>query len=116
MEDGEFALGRGSWIDGDASTETVFEVLSGYREGDAFMATHFAETFDECASDTYREVVIEDYSDKPFTGWNLAPIESRWYSLPSDFCQGADFWYPRNSNKSDRIYYHLLPKNWVVFG
>jgi hypothetical protein len=44
MEDGEFTLGRGSWIDGDASTETVFEVSSGYRESDAFMATHFAES------------------------------------------------------------------------
>ena len=34
MEDGEFTLGRGSWIDGDADTETVFEVgpgLPGWR-------------------------------------------------------------------------------------
>lgn len=85
MEDGEFSLGRGSWIDGDASTETVFEVSSGYREGDAFMATHFAESFAECANDVCREVVIEDSSDEPFADWDLAPGESRWGSLSSDF-------------------------------
>lgn len=85
MEDGEFTLGRGSWIDGDASTETVFEVSSGYREGDAFMATHFAESFAECASDVCREVVIEDSSDEPFSAWDLAPGEGRWSSQASDF-------------------------------
>jgi len=85
MEDGEFTLGRGAWIDGDASTETVFEVSSGYRDGDAFAATHFAESFSECADDVCREVVIEDHSDEPCSEWGLTPGKSNWSSLPSDF-------------------------------
>lgn len=85
MEDGEFTLGRGSWIDGDADTETVFEVTTDYREGDAFVASSFAESFAECAVDVCREVVIEDFSDEPFTGFDLQPDTSRWSSLPSSF-------------------------------
>jgi hypothetical protein len=82
MEDGEFTLGRGTWTDGDADTETVFEVTADYREGDAFIATGFAESFTECARDVCREVVIEDFSDEPFTGWNLERDKTRWASLP----------------------------------
>jgi hypothetical protein len=85
MEDGEFALGRGTWTDGDADTETVFEVTADYRDGDAFIATGFAESFAECARDVCREVVIEDTSDKPFTAWDLKPDRSRWNSLPCSF-------------------------------
>ena len=85
MEDGEFSLGRGTWIDGDADTETVFEVTSDYREGDAFVASQFAESFTECARDVCREVVIDDGSDGPFTGWDLAPDKKRWGSLPCSF-------------------------------
>jgi hypothetical protein len=85
MEDGEFSLGRGSWTDGDADTETVFEVSSQYRDGDAFIATGFAESFSECACDVCREVVIEDFSDEPFTGWDLGPDKKRWGSLPCSF-------------------------------
>jgi hypothetical protein len=85
MEGGEFTLGRGTWIDGDADTETVFEVTADYREGDAFIATGFAESFAECARDVCREVVIEDTSDEPFTGWNLERDKTRWASLPCSF-------------------------------
>lgn len=85
MEDGEFTLGRGTWVDGDADTETVFEVTPDYREGDAFAATHFAESFAECASDVCREVVIEDFSDKPFADWDLQQDKSRWNNLPCSF-------------------------------
>lgn len=83
MGDGEFSLGSGTWIDGDADTETVFEVTPDYREGDAFLASQFAESFKECARDVCREVVIEDWSDEPFTGWDLKPDAKRWGSL---FC------------------------------
>lgn len=85
MEDGEFTLGRGTWIDGDSDTETVFEVTPDYRDGDAFVATQFAESFTECARDVCREVVIEDSSDTPFTGWDLAPDKKRWSELPCSF-------------------------------
>jgi hypothetical protein len=85
MEDGEFTLGRGAWVDGDADTETVFEVTPGYRDGDAFIATHFAESFTECARDACREVVIEDFSDEPFTAWELPQDKSLWSSLPCSF-------------------------------
>lgn len=85
MDDGEFSLGRGSWVDGDADTETMFEVTPDYREGDAFVATHFAESFLRCAEDVCREVVIEDFSDEPFTGWNLSRDKKRWASLPCSF-------------------------------
>jgi hypothetical protein len=85
MEDGEFILGRGTWADGDADTESVFEVTPDYRDGDAFAATHFAESFAECARDVCREVVIEDFSDTPFTGWDLKPDAQRWASLPCSF-------------------------------
>lgn len=85
MEDGEFTLGRGTWVDGDADTETVFEVTAEYREGDAFIATGFAESFAECARDVCREVVIDDTSDEPFTGWNLERDKTRWASLPCSF-------------------------------
>jgi hypothetical protein len=85
MEDGEFTLGRGTWIDGDSDTETVFEVTPDYRDGDAFVATQFAESFAACASDVCREVVIEDFSDTPFTGWDLAPDRKRWSELPCSF-------------------------------
>lgn len=81
MEDGEFTLGRGSWVDGGADTETVFEVSEGYRDGDEFAALGFAASFKECAADPCREVVIEDSSDEPFTGWDLKPDKSRWASL-----------------------------------
>ena len=85
MEDGEFSLGRGTWTEGDADTETVFEVSSEYRDGDAFIATGFAESFTECARDVCREVVIEDFCDEPFTGWDLARDKTRWASLPCSF-------------------------------
>ncbi len=85
MDDDEFTLGRGAWVDGDADTETVFEVTPGYRDGDAFMATHFAESFTECARDVCREVVIEDFSDEPFTGWDLPQYKERWSDLPCSF-------------------------------
>lgn len=85
MEDGEFTLGRGTWADGDADTETVFEVTPDYRDGDAFVATHFAESFTECARDVCHEVVIEDTSYEPFTGWNLEPDKKRWESLQCSF-------------------------------
>lgn len=85
MEDGEFSLGRGTWIDGDAYTETVFEVTTDCREGAAFVAAQFAQSFMECAKDVCREVVIEDWSDGPFTGWDLKPDKKRWGSLHCSF-------------------------------
>jgi hypothetical protein len=85
MEDGEFALGRGSWEDGDADTETVFEVSPDYRDGDAFIASQFADSFKECARDVCREVVIEDWSDEAFAGWDLKSDPKRWGSLPCSF-------------------------------
>jgi hypothetical protein len=85
IEDDEFVLGRGSWEDGDADTETVFEVTADYRDGDAFLAAQFAESFKECARDVCREVVIEDWSDEPFTGWDLKPDPKRWGSLHCSF-------------------------------
>lgn len=85
MEDEVFTLGRGSWIDGDADTEAVFEVGTDYRDGDAFAASAFAESFLRCAEDVCREVVIDDTSDLPFTGWNLCRDRKRWGSLPCDF-------------------------------
>ena len=85
MGDGEFSLGNGTWIDGDADTETVFEVTPDYREGDAFVASQFAESFKECVRDVCREVVIEDWSDEPFTGWDLKPDPKRWGSLHCSF-------------------------------
>jgi hypothetical protein len=85
MEDGEFALGRGSWVDGDADTETVFEVSPDYRDGDAFIASQFAASFAECAEDVCRELVIDDSSGEPFNAWDLKPDKSRWSSLPCSF-------------------------------
>ncbi len=85
MEDEVFTLGRGSWIDGDAATETVFEVGLDYRDGDAFQASNFALSFLSCAEDVCRDVVIDDSSDKPFNGWDLERDKSRWSSLPSSF-------------------------------
>jgi hypothetical protein len=85
FEDDEFSLGGGSWVDGDADTEKVFEVSKSYRDGDAFSATGFAEYFTECAEDVCREVVTQDYSDEPFTGWDLPKDKKRWGSLPCDF-------------------------------
>ena len=85
MEDDTFTLGRGSWIDGDADTETVFEVGPGYRDGDAFQASNFAQSYLSCAEDVCREVVIDDTSDEPFNGWDLKKDKSRWGTLPSSF-------------------------------
>lgn len=85
MEDGEFTLGRGTWVDGDADTETVFEVGPDYRDGDAFQASNFAQSFLSCAADVCRGVVIDDSSDEPFNGWDLGKDKSRWGSLPCSF-------------------------------
>jgi hypothetical protein len=85
MGDGEFSLCRGTWIDGDADTESIFEVTSDYRDGDAFMASQFAESFAECARDVCREIVIDDTSDEPFTAWDLKSDKSRWSELPYSF-------------------------------
>jgi len=85
MEGDEFALGRGSCEYGDADTETAFEVTSDFREGDAFTASQFAESFAACAEDVCREVVIEGFSDSPFAGWNLPQDKKRWGSLPNSF-------------------------------
>lgn len=85
MGDGEFSLGSGTWIDGDADTETVFEVTPDCRDGDAFVASQFAESFHECARDVCREVVIEDWSDVTFTGWDLKLDPKRWGLLPCSF-------------------------------
>ena len=85
MEDEILTLGRGSWVDGDADTETHFEVGLAYRDGDAFQASNFALSFISCAEDFCREVVIEDTSDEPFSGWELQKDKSRWSQLPSSF-------------------------------
>jgi len=85
IEDGEFSLCRGTWTDGDADTETVFEVTPDYRDGDAFEASHFAQSFAECARDMCREIVIDDTSDEPFTAWDLKSDKSRWSDLPCSF-------------------------------
>lgn len=85
MEDDVFTLRRGAWIDGDADTETVFEVTPDDRDGDAFIATSFAESFAACAEDACREIVIEDWSDEPFTAWDLTPDKGRWASLACSF-------------------------------
>ncbi|MGD9417371.1 MAG: hypothetical protein Q7R22_000400 [Verrucomicrobiota bacterium JB025] len=85
MEDDIFTLSRGTWIDGDADTEAVFEVGSDYRDGDAFQASNFAQSFLSCAEDVCREVITEDFSDEPFTGWDLEPDKSRWASLQCSF-------------------------------
>jgi hypothetical protein len=85
MEDSEFTLGRGAWVDGDANTETVFEVTPDYREGDAFQASNFAQSFISCAEDVCHEVVVEASSDEPFIGWDLKQDKSRWSSLPCSF-------------------------------
>jgi hypothetical protein len=85
IEDGTFTLGRGSWIDGDADTETDFEVGPDYRDGDAFQASNFAQSFQSRAEDVCRAVVIEDTSDEPFNGWDLEKGKSRWGSLPCSF-------------------------------
>ncbi len=85
MEDDVFTLGRGTWIDGDADTESVFEVGVGYRDGDAFQASNFAQSFINCAEDVCREVVIDDSADEPFKGWDLGKDKSLWGSLPCSF-------------------------------
>lgn len=85
MGDGEFSLCRGTWIDGDADTESIFEVTSDYRDGDAFMASQFAESFAECARDVCREIVIDDTSDEPFTAWDLKSDKGKWSELPCSF-------------------------------
>lgn len=85
IEDDEFSLGRGRWVDGDADTETVFEVGAGWRDGDAFIATQFADSFCECAKDLCRSVVIENNSDTPFTDWELPLGKARWSDLPCSF-------------------------------
>jgi hypothetical protein len=85
MEDEVFTLGRGTWIDGDADTETLFEVGLNYRDGDAFQASNFAQSFISCAEDVCREVVIDDSSGEPFNGWDLAKDKRRWSSLPCSF-------------------------------
>ncbi len=85
MGDGEFSLCRGTWIDGDADTESIFEVTSDYRDGDAFMASQFAESFAECARDMWREIVIDDNADQPCTDWNLPIVKIKWSDLPCSF-------------------------------
>ena len=85
IEDDIFTLGRGSWIDGDADTETVFEAGPDYRDGDAFQASNFAQSFLSCAEDVCREVVIADSSDEPFNGWDLEKDTSRWGKLPCSY-------------------------------
>jgi len=85
MEDGEFSLGRGRWIDGDADTEIVFEVTPDLRDGDTFTSAQFAASFRDCAEDVCRGIVIEDSSGEPFTGWDLEPDKRRWGSLPSSY-------------------------------
>lgn len=79
------SLGKGTWIDGDADTETVIEVTLDGRNGDAFLASQFAESFKECARDVCRGFVIDDWSDEHFTGWHLRPDTKRWGSLPCSF-------------------------------
>jgi len=85
MEGDEFALGRGSCEYGDADTETAFEVTSAFRDGDAFIASQFAESFAACAEDVCRDLIIEDFSGAPFDGWNLPQDKKRWGSLPNSF-------------------------------
>ncbi len=85
MEEDAFTLGRGSWIEGDAGTETVFEVGPDYRDGDTFMASEFAQSFQRCSEDLCREIVIEDSSGQPSNSWPLERDKRRWAGLPSAF-------------------------------
>lgn len=81
----EFSLGRGTWTDGEACSETVFEVTSDYRGGDAFSASQFAATFAELAKDPWRTLVVEDFSTEPFSAWDLPLGKSHWSKLPCSF-------------------------------
>jgi len=67
------------------SGRKYFEVGLDYRDGDAFQASNFALSFISCAEDVCREVVIDDTSEEPFTGWELQKDKSRWSQLPSSF-------------------------------
>jgi hypothetical protein len=56
-------------------------LASGLDVGNLPPALGLAESFKECAADPCREVLIEDPSVEPFTGWDLKSDKARWSSL-----------------------------------
>lgn len=85
IEDGDFSLGQGTWSDGDAATETIFEVTESYRDGGFYTAYFFIEKFARWAADPEREVVVEDSSDPDGAIAAAEPDENLWGKLPGGF-------------------------------
>lgn len=85
IEDGEFSLGEGTWSDGDAATETVFEVTESYRDGGFYTAYFFIEKFARWAANPEREIVVEDSSDPGGMIPATEPDEKLWGKLPGGF-------------------------------
>ena len=85
IEDGEFSLGQGTWSDGDAATETVFEVTESYRDGGFYTAYFFIEKFARWAANPEREFVVEDSSDPGDKIPATEPDEKLWGKLPGGF-------------------------------
>ena len=85
IDDGEFSLGQGSWSDGDAATETIFEVTESYRDGGFYTAYFFIEKFARWAADPGREVVVEECADPGGAIAATEPDENLWAKLPGGF-------------------------------
>ena len=82
IEDGEFSLGQGTWIDGDAATETVFEVTESYRDGGFYPAYFFIEKFARWVANPEHEIIVEESSDPDGAIPATEPEESLWGKLP----------------------------------
>lgn len=85
IEDGEFSLGQGTWSDGDAATETIFEVTESYRDGGFYPAYFFVEKFARWAANPEREIIVEESSDPDDIIPATEPDENLWGDLPGGY-------------------------------
>jgi hypothetical protein len=85
IEDGEFSLGEGTWSDGDASTETIFEVTESYRDGGFYPAYFFIEKFARWVANPEREIIVEESSDPGDTIPATEPDANLWGKLPGGY-------------------------------
>jgi hypothetical protein len=76
----ELSLGRGVWTQGDAHSETIFEVTEFFRDDNPYQTLEFAQEFEDCAEEPERVIQIEETTLAPFDGWDLVlPDRDGWH-------------------------------------
>jgi hypothetical protein len=91
LNDSSFTLETGGYvftpgIGGDSYSERIFEAYAGGgREGDAFVASEFAQMFAEAVTNGEHDLEIDDDHGCAFDQWDQECQDTPWSGLASDY-------------------------------